>query len=184
MKTKPPSDRRKFADGRDEMEYLYHKLLYWLYERAELARAGRYAERLARLLTKAVVGHETIFPEECWSLICEARGDSASAIRHRRKEIQLIKSLHAISQTGPQRDAIFRLYGYDDLSERLDLLAVLYHDSGQRDRAIEALQESKRLCQQHGVRFEGEELLREYLSETNEAKGRKRVSATCSEEKD
>jgi hypothetical protein len=29
------------------------------------------------------------------------------------------------------RPLFFRLYDYDDLSDRLDLLAVLYHDSGQ-----------------------------------------------------
>ena len=35
MKTEAPPDRRKFADDRDELDYLYHKLLYWLYDSSE-----------------------------------------------------------------------------------------------------------------------------------------------------
>ncbi|MCI0464622.1 MAG: hypothetical protein L0Z62_47455 [Gemmataceae bacterium] len=171
MKTKPPPDRRRFADARDEAEYLYHKLLYWLYEREDPARARAFAERLARLLTKAAAPHGAIFPEECWSLICEARGDLPGAIKHRENEVRLMKRLHEISRNSPQREDILRLYGYDDLSDRLDLLAVLYHDSGQLDRAIETLQESKRLCAQHGIAVDGEDLLRDYLREKSNSDG-------------
>ena len=39
MNTKPPPDRRKFADERDHIDYLYHKLLYWLYEREDRFRS-------------------------------------------------------------------------------------------------------------------------------------------------
>jgi hypothetical protein len=165
MKTEPPPDRRKFADARDEAEYLYHKLLYWLYEREDPARARAFAERLARLLSRVSPDHGAIFPEECWSLICEARGDLPGAIKHRENEIQLMKRLHKISRDSPQREEILRLHGYDDLSDRLDLLAVLYHDSGQLVRAIDTLQESKRLCALHGIAFDSEDLLQEYLEE-------------------
>ncbi len=165
MTVKPPPARRKFADARDEAEYLYHKLLYWLYEREDPARARAFAERLALLLTKACASAGAISPEECWSVICEARGDLPGAIGHRENEVQLMKRLHEISRNSPQREEILRLHGYDDLSDRLDLLAVLYHDNGQLDRAIETLQESKRLCAQHGMAFDSEDLLREYLEE-------------------
>ena len=46
MKTKPPPGRRKFADERDQINYLYDKLLYWLYQREDKARARAFAERL------------------------------------------------------------------------------------------------------------------------------------------
>jgi hypothetical protein len=136
MKTKPPCDRRRFADARDEMEYLYHKLLYWLYERQDRARARTFADRLARLMASASLGHHAIFPEECWSLICETRSDLRGAIQHRANEIRLIKRLHESSGNTSQEEDVFRLYGYDDLSDRLDLRASLYHDSGDIDRAI------------------------------------------------
>jgi hypothetical protein len=165
MKTEPPPDRRKFADARDEAEYLYHKLLYWLYEREDPARARIFAERLARLLSNTSPGPGAIFPEECWSLICEARGDMAGAIKHRENEVRLLQRLQEISQNSPQREDLLRLHGYDDLSDRLNLLAVLYHDSGQLDQAIEMLHESKALCDQHGIAFDGGQLLREYLEE-------------------
>jgi len=144
---------------------LYHKLLYWLYDREDRARARAFAERLARLLSKASPGHDAIFPEECWSLICEAKDDLGGAIRHRKNEIRLMKRLHEISRNTAQQEDVFRLHGYDDLSDRLDLLAVLYHDSGNLDKAINTLQESKQVCEKHGVKFDGVDILQEYLQE-------------------
>ncbi len=53
MKPKPPPDRRRFSGERDQMDYLYHKLLYWLYEREDRIRARTFAQRLAQLLSKS-----------------------------------------------------------------------------------------------------------------------------------
>jgi hypothetical protein len=165
MKTNPPPDRRKFADARDQIDYLYHKLLYWLYEREDRVHARAFAKRLGQLLSTSSPGHDAIFPEECWSLICEAKEDLAGAIKHRENEVRLMKLLHEISRRSPQHDDVFRLYGYDHLSDRLDLLAVLYHDSGHLDKAISTLHESRQLCEKHGVKFDGEDVLQEYLEE-------------------
>ncbi len=165
MKTKAPPVRRKFADERDQIDYLYHKLLYWLYEREDKVRARAYAERLARLLSKASAEHDAIFPEECRSLTCEAMDDLPGAVKHRENEVRLIKRLHEISRGTRQQDHIFGLYGYDNLSDRLDLLAVLYHDSGDLDKAIATLLESKHLCSKHRIRFDGADILQEYLEE-------------------
>lgn len=169
MKTDPPPDRRKFAGDRDEIEYFYHKLLYWLYEREDRARARAFAERLARLLSKASPGHDAIFPEECWSLICETKEDLPGAIAHRENEVRLIRRLHEISRNTPHENLVLRQYGYDDLSDRLDLLATLYHDSGHLDKAIRTLHESQQLCEKHGVKFDGEDILQEYVAEKAKA---------------
>jgi hypothetical protein len=165
MKTNPPPDRRKFADERDEMNYLYHKLLYWLYEREDRARASTFAGRLAQLLSQTSPRHDAVFPEECWSLICEARGDRVGAIKHRQNEIGLMKRLQEISRHTTQEKVVFRLYGYGDLSDRLYLLAALYHDSGKLGKAIETLEESRDLCATHGIAFDGDDMLQEYLKE-------------------
>jgi hypothetical protein len=55
--------------------------------------------------------------------------------------------------------------GWGDLSDRLDLLATLYRASGDLDKALAVLEESKKLCGSHGVPFDGEDLLREYRKE-------------------
>lgn len=165
MKTDPPPARRKFTSIRDKAEYLYDNLLYWLYEREEPNRARPFAERLARMLSEEAAGEEAIFPEGCWSLICEARRDIIGAIRHRENEIRLMERLHEISDNSPTREGILKIYGYDDLSDRLDLLALLYREAGNLDRAIEALEKSKRLCEMHGIRFDGEDILEECLEE-------------------
>jgi len=165
MKTERPPDRRKFADARDQIEYLYQKLLYWLYERRDRSRAGVFAQRLANVLSKSSPGHDAIFPEECWSLICEAKEDLRAAIKHRENEIRLIKRLHEISRSSPHEGTVFRLYTCEDLSDRLDLLAVLYHDSGNLDKALATLHESKQLCKKHRIEFDGEDVLQDYLAE-------------------
>jgi hypothetical protein len=165
MKTEHPPQRRKFSNGREEIDYLYHKLLYWLYEREDQARARYFADRLARLLPKVAPGHDAILPEECWSLICEAREDLSGAIQHRENEVHLIKRLHEISRNTPHEEDVLRLYGHDDLSDRLDLLATLYHDGGDLDKALNTLRESKELCKKHGIQFDGQDIQEEYLKE-------------------
>jgi hypothetical protein len=63
--------------------------------------------------------------------------------------------------------------GYADLSDRLDLLAVLYHDNGDTDKAMRTILESKRLCEKHGVEFDGEDILQEYLKEKKKSQMKK-----------
>lgn len=43
MKAEPPLQRRKFANDWDEIEYLYQKLLFWLYERADACKGWSIA---------------------------------------------------------------------------------------------------------------------------------------------
>jgi hypothetical protein len=50
--------------------------------------------------------------------------------------------LHRISINTPGRDFVLRAYDYSDLSDRLDLLAILYHDVGDVRKAIRVLKES------------------------------------------
>jgi tetratricopeptide (TPR) repeat protein len=165
MKTKPPPERRKFAGVRDKAAYLYERLLYWFDEGNDPSRAHAYAQRLDELLSKECPDNGAIFPEECRSLICEVRGDLAGAIEHRENEIRLINRLHEISIDRPHWDKILELHGYEDLSIRMDWLSELYHESGQIERAVETLQESKRLCAEHGVRFGAADLLREFSAD-------------------
>ena len=165
MKVKPKKVRRKFADEWDEVGYLYDKLLFWLYQKADAKKACPFAERLKLLLPKVTPEHEGIFGEECWSLLHEAKGDLPKAIQRRENEIRLIRRVHEISRNTAHEAIVLKQYGYDDLSDRLDLLALLYHDHGKLDKAIATLQESKRLCRKHGVKFDAEDILQEYLEE-------------------
>ncbi len=171
MKVKPPPPRRKFASAWDEIGYLRDKLLYWLYQRQDRGRARPYAERLERLLRKADASQESILGQECRSLIRETSGDLRGAIEHRKKEIELIRRLHDVSRNTPAEQFLLADYGFDALADRLDLLAVLYHDAGQLDKAIGALRESEQIAKAHGVRFDGEDLLREYLDEKRKVAG-------------
>lgn len=167
MKAKPPRKRRKSSNDWNEVEYLYQKLIYWLYGRDDSGKAAPYAERLARLLPVVDPAHDAILGEECWSLIYQTRSDIPKAIAYRESEVRLMRRLHELCPDPESASDSFALQGrgYGDLSDRLDLLATLYRASGKLDRAITLLRESKRLCEEHGIAFDGGDLLDEYLTE-------------------
>jgi hypothetical protein len=165
MNDKPPPHQRTFADEWDEIGYLYDKLLYWLYQRADRGKARPYARRLERLLPRADPDHNAIFGEECWSLVHETNGDLRGAIKYREHELRLIQRLYEASLGKPYEGTALKGYGYDDWSDRLDLLAILYHDGGELDKAINILKKSKKLCEAHGTEFDGEDVLQEYVEE-------------------
>jgi hypothetical protein len=181
MNPEPIPARRKFANEWDEIDYLRDKLFYWLYERGDRGRSRPYAERLKRLLPKADPGHDAILGEECWSLIHEAEGNLPEAIQSRENVVRLIRRLHEIARGRPYEDFATQGYGHDGLSDQLDLLAMLYHDNGDLDKAISTLQESQRLCENHGLTFDGGDLLTEYLEEKRNAglhaEGRRRCGS-------
>jgi hypothetical protein len=170
MKAKPPPDRHAFDNDWDEIGYLRDKLLYWLYRRQDSARSRVFAQRLARLLPKADPEQASILGQECWSLIHEARGDLPRAITHREKEIRLIRRLHEISRGNDTESIALNGYDLGDLSDRLDLLAVLCHDNGQIDKAIETLKQSRKVSLENGSKFDGEDLLQEYQDESRAAR--------------
>jgi hypothetical protein len=161
---------RKGSGQPGELDKLYGKLVYWLYDRRNVRHARPFADRLEAVLKRYRQTPEAIFIEECRSLVCEAKGDLENAIKHRENEIRLIRRLHLISQNTPDAKYVFDQYDYTDLSDRLDLLAMLYHDGGDLNKAISTLLESKHYCQEHGIGFDGEDILREYLG------GRKHVT--------
>lgn len=165
MKSKPPPVRRKFAHAWDEIDYLHFRLLYWLYERADPAKARPYADRLQRILRKADPNHQVLLGAECRSLVCETKGDIRGAIEYREHEIRLIRKLWIISRGTPSEEFALQDYGPADLSDRLNLLALLYRENGELDKAIATLLESKQLCEEHGTRFDGEDILEECLEE-------------------
>jgi tetratricopeptide (TPR) repeat protein len=169
MASKPVPTRRKFGGEWDEILYLYDKLLFWLYDRQDHPRALRFCGRLARLLRKASPDHQAIRGEECWSLIWEARNDLGRAIEHRENEVRLVRKWLRLAADSPDRESLLQLCGPEDLSDRLDLLAILYHDFGNLDRAIHTLRQSEQLCTAHGIPFDGRDILQEYLAERKRA---------------
>jgi len=163
MKTKAPAVRRQFANAWDEINYLRDKLLFWLYQRSKPDKAIPFAKRMQKLLARSDRSQESIVGQEGRSLTFEALGDLHRAIEHREKEIHLIRRLRELSIGTPSEDFALRFYGPSDLSDRLDLLATLHCEVGDLEKAIATLRESRLLCEEHGVEFDGADLLSEYL---------------------
>jgi hypothetical protein len=148
-----------------KMDRLYETLLTSLYEKQDIRRARSIARQLAKILSRFHLEPVSIFVEECRSLVSEAKGDLVDAIKHRENEIGLIRHLLRIPQ-GTEREAFIRSqYDYDDLRDRMNILATLYHDNGDLATAVGTLEKSRRLCRDHGLEFDGEDVLREYKQE-------------------
>jgi hypothetical protein len=162
MSNKAAIKRRKPLDGADDVEALYSQLLHLFYDKADREQAETVARRLEGTLAARPDLAGSIRAEEVRSLLAELRGDLAEAARSREAEIRKILELHLLSVNTPSWPFVLRQYDYSDLSDRLDLLAILYADQGDLDRAVATLQESKQLCESHGVPFDGKDLLRDF----------------------
>ncbi len=154
---KPSAD----ADA-GEIESLYQELLRAFYQAGDRRRA----RSVAKLLEKALASHSewngSIRFHEIQSLMAELRGDWREAIEHRHVEIRRILELHCLTRTTPSWEFVERQYGANDVSDRLDLLAILYDNAGDLERAIETLHESRQYCEAQQISFDGQDLLDEF----------------------
>jgi hypothetical protein len=150
------------CQGDDEIEALYQELLVAFYEDENVEAARAIASRLEAALSNRPEVADSIRAEEIRSITAELQGDLAEAIRYRQREIRMIHELHRLTQDTAAREYVMRQYDYSDLSDRLDLLAILYADQGDYQRAVSTLQESKQLCESHQIEFDGQDLLDEF----------------------
>ncbi len=160
------SDTSRARAAWNRMGRVYDNLIHWLYERGDRTRAQRYASGLAQLLTKLGPEKRSIFAAECRSLVSEAEGNLQNAIKHREKEISLIRRLHRLARNTEGRDFAFRQYTHADLADRFAVLAMLHKENGDLNEAIDTLEKSKAYCRRHGIVFDEEPLLRDYQDES------------------
>jgi hypothetical protein len=146
----------------DQVGGLYDRLLNWLHARKNAEKALPVAAHLELILNNLDRNEDSILGQECRSLICEARGDLPGAIKHRKNEIRKIRRLREISTGTPGEPHALKNYSVADLSDRIDLLATLYFKKGEWVKALAVLEESKQLCEDNHIKFDGEDLLQEY----------------------
>lgn len=148
---------------------LYYDLIDAWFGDEDSRHSRRLANRLHRLIELDDPKQTAILGQDCRALIRDVHGDLEGAIRHRLKEIRFRKRLLQTMPPPGKRSEVQKiaLNGYDfaDLADRYDLLAILYHDAGQLKKALKALWQSRELCELHGVKFDGKDLLRDYLAE-------------------
>jgi hypothetical protein len=154
-----PPTRRAFAHEWDEIEYLYYKMLYWAYGRNDDRRAGRFSNRLQRLLDRFDPDCKAILGESARALIADVNGKPEDAIRFRSREIELMEKL---IRMGPPAD--YQL-GPEDVSDRMDLLAIHYWDAGNLRKARETLEACRQYCRKHRIPFDGQDILDDVLKD-------------------
>jgi hypothetical protein len=149
-------------DRNDDLDALYHDLLRLFYDDEDREASLHLATRLEAALQAHPDVAESIQGDAIGSLLAEVHGDFDEAIRKRESEIRKIRELHRLAQGTPGEGLVLRQYGHDDLSDRLDLLAALYGEKGELDRAVAVLEESRQLCEDRGIPFDGQDLLDEF----------------------
>ena len=152
VKADPPSG---------DLESLYLDLLKRYYEEGDRVRASEVADRLEQALAASPEYAHSIRGEEVRSIIAELHDDLPRAIQSREAEIRKILELHERALNTQSWASVSRLYDYSDVSDRLDLLAILYDKQGEFDRAVAILLESKAYCQAHAIPFDSQDLLDE-----------------------
>lgn len=163
MLEKAPPTRRKFQGIWDQIKYLYHKTLYWAYEKQNWRQAQRFAVPLKRLVAEADPEAEAYLGMSCRALVAEVEGDLRKAIQFREREIDMIRRLIQLDvPEGARLDL-------DELSDSLDLLALHYWELGDLPKALEILDQSKRYCAKHQIPFDGQDIIDEVRGELQAA---------------
>jgi hypothetical protein len=124
---KPPRTQRVFTDDWLELKYLCRKVHYWLYTRMNKSVAQRYAKRLDAILARLSDNDVAILRQEGLALVNELGGDLEKAIRHRRREIELIERLHVLAKDVSRSTRAYMLqnYGVAELKTRHLILESL-----------------------------------------------------------
>ncbi len=165
MIAKAPPTRRRFAHEWDEIEYLYFKMLFWAYEKEDYRRASRFSDQLIKLLDRFDPKCEAILGASARALAADVNGRIDAAIRFRKREIKLLQRLLQIG--GPAAEDL----GPEDVSDRMDLLAIHYWDAGNLELARKTIEESRNYCRRHRIPFDGQDILDELSSEMPERNG-------------
>lgn len=166
-----PPKRRRFVDEHDELRYLRQQLLYWLYEKKDVSHSASFARRVEEIwdsdprLLWSVVGNE------CMALASEALGKTEASVTFRRKHIASIACVREYARSGLPFDQRRRLEEPDwyctawDLASAYDLLAVALWNDEKLPEALDALEESKRICKAFKLKFDARDVERDIRAE-------------------
>jgi len=172
MSTKTRSNGAETVPAPREFDSLYLSLVKLFYEKNDRKGTEKLVLRLEKVLAASPDYSDSIRGEEIRSLIAEFRGDFAEAARSREAEIRKILELHALTANTKHWKYVSRQYDFSDVSDRLDLLAILYDRQGKLERAISTLLESRHYCESHRIAFDAQDLLEELEQSRNGAADR------------
>jgi hypothetical protein len=162
MTKKTTAVRTKPAHEANAIDALYVEFVKRFYDDENRGQAEKIAAKLENAMNASASLAESIRGEEIRALIAELRGDYHYAVRSREAEIRKILELHTLAVNTPSWPYVSSQYDYSDVSDRLDLLAILYDRLGETDRAVATLRESRQYCQSHQIPFDGQDLLTEF----------------------
>ena len=120
---------KKSTPKKSDLRSLYLEFLKRFYQKGDRAAAKKLAVRLEAALAASPEDTAAIRGDEIRSLLAELRGDHEEAARCRETEIRRILELHSLVVNTKDWDYVSRRYDFNDVSDRLDILALLYESS-------------------------------------------------------
>ncbi len=162
MTTKKRNRPRRPPGWLGEADRRFERLTDLYYGQGDRGPAAHEcADRLERLLDAIPGADETVHAAEYRAVIAELREQWADAVKHRTREIELIRVLRELAPNEPPRfrELILEI-NYDEasLADRYDLLALALWYSGRPMDALDALGTSERMCNEAGVEFDGADI--------------------------
>jgi hypothetical protein len=157
MKTKTMSTKRSRSQGVaanavwKRIVALADKLSHCLRFDWNESRIQDYSSRLAEMIGLADRDNESVIGQGCRSLIAEAEGNIPLAIKHRKKEMDMIRELHEAVRGTSYEEVAIRGLGPKKLQETMLALSRLYLDNGQVSQAIETLEKARSFSQEKGI---------------------------------
>jgi hypothetical protein len=142
-KYKAPKSQKRFSTVWGELAYLCQKVHYWLHEQHRRANARHYQSRLEQVLNELPENDQAIIREEGWALLCELKQETAAAVKHRKREIQLLEKLHESVRKSVQAG------DYDD-KMAASILA------GREEAALQKRRDILRTLEQNEARQQGD----------------------------
>ena len=152
VRPKPAQSRSLAANAAwKKIIALADKLCYSLRFEWNKAKVQRDSMRLAELIDAADRNRESILGEGCRSLIAEAEGNIPLAIEHRKKEVEMIRNLHATVSGESFEEVATRGLDPKKLQQTMLALSRLYLDNGEISNAIQTLQEARSYSEKKGL---------------------------------
>lgn len=138
-----------------EIERLYYLVLKHFYGSPHRIKdALRYARSLKTLLETTPESQEAILGQNALALLAELQDDLPAAIKHRETVVEMLRRLLEGSDRMKDLD-------WSDVTDQLTLIALLYDRSGDTNRALRILAESRKLCLRHHIQFDDDDLIQE-----------------------
>jgi tetratricopeptide (TPR) repeat protein len=153
-----PEDRDSFIHEWDEIKYLNEKMDYWFTYRQDKEKAKQFYEKLKKIVLENDEQKESILGVDSLLMLARFEGNIEKEIYYNKLSINLVTKLLNLGEAVDP-------YTWEDVLDSMELLATLYEENGQRDKALAIVEECFELSKKHNLHFDEEGLKKTILED-------------------